>query len=151
MAEIDDFLTSERFCHLGCCDGGKPYVVPLAYVFHGNAIYGQTTEGKKVDILRKNPLACFQLHRQEQRQWRSVMCWGTFEEFDFEQLDKAEAMMVIKLLTKRLGEIQDDVGIAIPRYSFDAKPEPLLVHNRKSTLFRILITEKTGKLYAAGE
>jgi hypothetical protein len=45
--EIDALLTSEMFCHLACSEGGKPYVVPMAYVFHKNTIYGQTTEGKK--------------------------------------------------------------------------------------------------------
>ncbi len=69
---MNSLLMSEVFAHLGCCEGSRPYIVPLAYVFHENALYGQTTEGKKVEILRKNPLVCFQVQKQEERQWRSA-------------------------------------------------------------------------------
>jgi nitroimidazol reductase NimA-like FMN-containing flavoprotein (pyridoxamine 5'-phosphate oxidase superfamily) len=149
--EIDALLTSEMFCHLACSEGGKPYVVPMAYVFHKNTIYGQTTEGKKVDILRKNPLACFQVEKREEHHWSSAMCWGTFEELDFDALEQSEAKEIYKLLTDRLGGIQETVGITIPSFSFSGKAAPLMVHNRKSTLFRIVITEKMGKFYAMEE
>src|SRR4029079_330134 len=116
--------------------------------FHANVIYGQTTEGKKIEILRKNPLVCFQVQKQEGKTWRSVICWGTFEELDFAKLDKAEAVDVAKLLTEHLGSIQDTVGVAVP-FSFAESAMPLTVNNRRSTLFRILVTEKTGKFYVA--
>lgn len=147
--EIHQVLTSEIFGHLACCDSGKPYVVPLAFVFHGNALYGQTTEGKKIEILRKNPLVCFQVQQRKQREWRSVLCWGTFEEFDFEKLGDKESMVIVGLLTKRLGDIQKDVGITLPRYSFNGEAKALLVNDRRSTLFRIVVTEKTGRCFMA--
>ncbi len=80
-----------------------------------------------------------------------MICWGTFEELDFDKLEKTEAMQVFKLLTERIGSIQKNIGIAIPSFSFSfsAKAAPLTVNSRKSILFRILITEKTGRLYAA--
>ena len=148
--EMDELLSSEVFGHLGCSDGGKPYIVPMAYVFRENALYGQTTEGKKVDMLRKNPLVCFQVEKLKERQWRSVICWGKFEELDFEELEKPEAVEIVKLLTQRIGAIQENVGIAIP-FSFPGTAEPAVVNDKKSSLFRILITEKTGKFYMAGK
>lgn len=149
--EMRELLESEVYGHLACSDNGKPYIVPLAYVFHENVLYGQTTEGKKIAILRRNPLVCFQVQQQKEKEWRSVMCWGNFEEFAFEKLNEVEASMIVELLTNRLGSIQENVGIAVPRYSFEQNAVPLLVNNRKSTLFRIVITEKTGKLYEAGK
>lgn len=148
VGETDALLQSEVFGHLGCTDGSRPYVLPLAYVFHDNVIYGQTSEGKKTDILRRNPSVCFQVQRQEEDQWRSVMCWGTFEELDFGKLEKGEAAAIVALLTERLSGIQKNVGITIP-FSFADGAAPLVLNKRKSTLFRILVTEKTGKLYAA--
>lgn len=147
--EMDHLLQAEVFGHLGCCENGKPYVFPLAYVFHDGVLYGQTKGGKKIEILTKNPHVCFQVQQQKKSEWRSVLCWGAFEEFDFEKLEDTEAMIVAELLTKRLGEIQEDVGIALPRYSFNGKAKALLVHDRKSTLFRIVITERTGRYYTA--
>jgi hypothetical protein len=146
--EINTLLSSEVFGHLGCTDGLKPYVVPMAYVYRDNVLYGQTTEGKKVEMLRKNPLVCFQVERLKDRQWRSVMCWGTLEELAFEELQQPEAVEVVHLLTERIGGIQENVGIAVP-FSFAKGAVPLTVNEKKSTLFRILVTEKSGRFYAA--
>ncbi len=143
LDETDALLTSEVFGHLACIDGQKPYIVPLAYIFYGHAIYGQTTEGKKIEILRRNPNVCFQVQKQE-GSWKSALCWGTFEELDFDKLEQTEASMIVELLTMRLGAIQSDVGISVP-FGFTGKAAPLSVHHKKSTLFRILITEKTGR------
>ena len=147
-AEIDALLSSEVFGHLGCCDGGKPYIVPMAYVFRENVLYGQTTEGKKVEMLRKNPIVCFQVERLKEREWKSVICWGTFEELDFGELRKPEWMELVKLLTERIGDIQENVGIAVP-FSFSKDAAPLTINDRKSTLFRMRITEKTGRFFVA--
>ncbi len=144
--EIDAVLTSEVFGHLACIDGQKPYIVPLAYVFYGNAIYGQTTEGRKIEIVRRNPNVCFQVQKQE-GSWKSVLCHGTFEELDFEKLEQTEASMIVELLTMRLGAIQGDVGISVA-FGFSGKAAPLSVNHKASTLFRILLTEKTGREFA---
>ncbi len=146
-AEIDALLTSERFGHLGCCDKGKPYVIPLAYVFHANVLYGQTMEGKKTDILRKNPVVCFQVQQQGEHEWRSAICWGTFEELEVAELEMPEAKHVYSLLTHYLGGIQDTVGIDKPSFSFSDTMEVFVTTKKKPTLFRIVITEKTGRLF----
>jgi nitroimidazol reductase NimA-like FMN-containing flavoprotein (pyridoxamine 5'-phosphate oxidase superfamily) len=55
-----------KFCRIGLCENNQPYVVPLNYgyryengkltlFFHGAA------EGKKVDIIRNNNRACFEI------------------------------------------------------------------------------------------
>jgi nitroimidazol reductase NimA-like FMN-containing flavoprotein (pyridoxamine 5'-phosphate oxidase superfamily) len=144
--EMNELLSSEIFGHLGCTDEMKPYVVPMAYVFHDNVFYGQTTEGKKIEMLRKNPLVCFQVESLKDGQWKSVVCWGKFEEMDFEELQKPEAITIVQLLTKRIGGIQDTVGIAVP-FTFADGAAPLTVNEKKSSLFRILVSEKTGRWY----
>ncbi len=108
--EIDTLLSREVFGHLGCVDGKRPYVVPMAFVFHDNVIYGQTSEGKKVEMLRRNPLVCFQVEKKGTYGWESAMCFGTFEELDFGELEKPESVEIVRLLTKRIGGIQDGVN-----------------------------------------
>ncbi len=147
--EMDHVLASEIFGHLGCSDAGKPYIVPMAYVYRENALYGQTTEGKKVEMLRRNQLVCFQVEQLKERQWRSVICWGRFEELAFEELESPGAMEIVRLLTERIGGIQENVGIAVP-FSFSGGASPLTVNERTSTLFRIPIAEKTGRFFTAG-
>lgn len=143
---IEELLTSQVFGHLACCDAGVPYIVPIAYIYHDNAIYGQTTEGRKTDILRRNPLVCFQV-QQHTDCWRSVLCYGTFEELDFQKLQDNDGTMIVELLTMRLGAIQDDIGITVP-FSFNGHATPLSADDRVSTVFRIVISEKTGREFA---
>lgn len=149
-SEIDALLEAEVFGHLACSDNGKPYIVPLAYIYYDNVLYGQTTEGKKIDILRKNPLVCFQVQQQKEFEWKSAMCWGNFEEFSFDKLDDVEASMIIELLTNKIGRIQQSVGIGVPEFVFGKqKGTPLFINGKKSTLFRVVVKQKTGRIYQA--
>jgi uncharacterized protein len=142
-AEIDALLSSQQFGHLGCTDESKPYVFPLAYAYHDNVIFGQTTVGAKIEILRKHPKVCFQVQEVTPTSWRSAQCWGHFEEMDFDALEKGEATRIVRILTDHLGAIQEQVGIRIPFVGKDTV-SPALVNGRITTLFRIVVTEKTG-------
>ncbi|MBP9750434.1 MAG: pyridoxamine 5'-phosphate oxidase family protein [Candidatus Peribacteraceae bacterium] len=146
--EIDELLASARFGHLGCADGDRPYVVPMAYVFRDGHLYGQTTTGQKVEMLRRNPSVCFQVESREDGRWRSVICWGRFEELAFDELVQSEAVEIVRLLSERLGGIQKEVGVDVP-FAFGQDAVPLKVNDKESTLFRIVVTEKTGRFFGA--
>ena len=51
--EIDEFLMAHKIGNIGCCLNEKPYVFPMAYVYHEDVIYGQTTIGKKIEAARR--------------------------------------------------------------------------------------------------
>jgi nitroimidazol reductase NimA-like FMN-containing flavoprotein (pyridoxamine 5'-phosphate oxidase superfamily) len=64
--EILKIIEKCKFCRMGLCENNQPYVVPLNYgyryengkltlFFHG------AMEGKKVDIIRTNNKACFEI------------------------------------------------------------------------------------------
>lgn len=147
-ADMNALLISEVFGHLGCTDGQKPYVVPMAYVYHNDALYGQTTEGRKVEMLRKNPLVCFQVEKNTGHEWKSVICRGTFQELDFADLKTPLGVKIVELLTRKIGAIQSNVGITVP-FTFTGSAAPVSVNDKTSTLFRIVITEKTGRFFVA--
>ncbi len=146
--EIDALLEQSILGHMGCTDGGKPYVFPMACVYHNNTLYGQTTTGQKLEILRSNPSVCFQVQDSRNGWWQSVLCWGQFNELDFDALQQPEGIAIVKLLTERIGNIQNDVGVSVP-FSFAEGAAALTVNNRQSTLYRIVITEKSGRWYKA--
>lgn len=55
-----------KLVRLGLCGGGMPYIVPMnfGYDFDGAAItlyLHSAREGKKLDLLRANPNACFEM------------------------------------------------------------------------------------------
>lgn len=145
--DIDALFAAQSFGHLGCSDEGKPYIVPMAYVFHNNALYGQTTEGKKIAILRSNPFVCFQVEEVTPTGWRSAQCWGTFEELDFAALQQPQAVDIVHMLTKHIASIQQRMGVTVP-FGPDGHAA-VDEHGRRATVFRIAIQEKTGRWYAA--
>lgn len=66
--QIEAIIKDCRVCRLGLTDGDQPYVVPLnfgycrrgdGYVFYFHC----ASEGKKLDLLRKNPRVCLELDR----------------------------------------------------------------------------------------
>lgn len=79
--QAENILTSQVIGRLGCTDGKQPYIVPVTYTYDGKFIYGQTNEGTKLEMLRKNPNVCFQVDSlTDMRNWQSVLVFGKFEE-----------------------------------------------------------------------
>jgi len=58
---IKAIIEKADVCRLGMANGNKPYVVPLCFGYHDNALYFHSTlKGQKIDLLRKNPNVCFE-------------------------------------------------------------------------------------------
>jgi len=61
-AELESLLRSSELCHLSMVDDGKPYVVPMNFGYTDGALYFHSApEGRKIDILGKNPDVCFSI------------------------------------------------------------------------------------------
>ncbi|MCR5416742.1 MAG: pyridoxamine 5'-phosphate oxidase family protein [Pseudobutyrivibrio sp.] len=65
-AQIDEILNAGEYLHLGLVDDGMPYVVPLNYGVVKDPEDGHyilylhgAHQGRKLDIIRKNPNCCF--------------------------------------------------------------------------------------------
>lgn len=101
--QINNVLSSQVLGRLACTDGRKPYIVPVTYTYDGNSIYGQSNEGTKLKILRKNPNVCFEVDMMtDMRNWQSVLVYGKFEELDNEKAEKAREILfgrVFSLMT----------------------------------------------------
>lgn len=148
-AEIDGLLRSESYGHLGCCADNVPYVVPMAFLYSDGVIYGQTTEGHKVHILRGNPNTCLQVERIDAGGWRSVICHGTFEELAFDALQQPTAIQAVQELTQRIAAMQHLMDIDIPVSVENGGVRPGTVHGKRATVFRILVTKKSGRARSA--
>ena len=101
--QIQNILSSQAVGRLACTDGKKPYIVPVTYTYDGKYIYGQTNEGTKLKMLRKNPNVCFEVDMMmDMRNWQSVIVYGKFEELKNEQAKKARDILfgrVFSLMT----------------------------------------------------
>lgn len=124
---IERLLRTALVGRIACCatefDGqARPYVVPLAYGYDGEAVYAFSGPGRKIEIMRAQPLVSFEVDEAfAEDRWSSVIADGEFEELTAEA-DRRHAHAVL------FGEESDVPGF---------RPEQVV--------YRIRLTRKTGR------
>jgi hypothetical protein len=135
--QIDQVLRTEVVGRIGCHAGGKTYVVPVAYRYDGQYIYGHTGDGMKLRMLRANPDVCFEVdHVEGLTNWHSVIAWGRFEE-----LHGAEADQAVRLLVQRIKPLVADGE----HQQADADADRASLEEQRPVVYRISLTERTGR------
>ncbi|MCP4579695.1 MAG: pyridoxamine 5'-phosphate oxidase family protein [Deltaproteobacteria bacterium] len=62
MEKIESIILKAKVCRLGLVDGNRPYVVPMSFGYHENALYFHTgKKGRKMEILERNNRVCFEM------------------------------------------------------------------------------------------
>lgn len=80
---IEALLRTALVGRIACCqhDEGRPYLVPLAYGYDGESAYAISGPGRKLAIMREQPLVTFEVDEATaEDRWRSVIADGEFEE-----------------------------------------------------------------------
>lgn len=143
-AEIEEFLSWERTGRLGSCSAdGKPYVVPLSFLYESGAIYYHwfADEGRKVRNIAANPRVCFEADwsTRDHLCYRSVVADGIIEELP----DVREKAHVLDRLAERFPEYAAGAGHADDvRKIIDQGRSAMAEAVR---IFRIGIESMTGK------
>lgn len=76
-AECRDVLAKHRLCVVAMVDGDEPYAVPVYYGFDGETMYLGVAEGRKTEVLDRNPRVCVTVSEPGARDsWRSVLVAG---------------------------------------------------------------------------
>src|SRR5215204_5229178 len=79
--EIDATLRRHRVGRIGCSANDRPYVVPITYACDGEYVYGYSGLGRKIEVMREQPLVCFEVDELDgDVSWRSVIAEGLYEE-----------------------------------------------------------------------
>lgn len=100
--EIRELLSQTEYGHLGCSRNDIPYIVPIHYAYSEPNLYIYTTEGKKVEIIRSNPLVCLQVERVANKSdWESVIVTGKAVYLD-DSADRERAVDLIKTVNPTL-------------------------------------------------
>ena len=138
--QINAVLFSEVVGRVGCHTEGRTYVVPIIYVFDGDAVYAHSAEGLKVTMMRANPHVCFQVDQRENLvNWRSVVAWGVYEE-----LHGKEALDALQILVARLRPLVTSETLRLPDDTSFATAKPV-TDTPKTIIYRIRLTERTGR------
>lgn len=115
---------------LGCVADGKPYVVPVSYVYDDSGIYIHSLPGHKITAMRANPEVCVQADQiTSEYSWRSVVAFGRYEEIS----EPAERDRYLKLLFQRFPHL---TPVEALQTSDQAE--------RHSVVFRIRVERITG-------
>jgi nitroimidazol reductase NimA-like FMN-containing flavoprotein (pyridoxamine 5'-phosphate oxidase superfamily) len=137
--QINNILSSQALGRLACAKGKQPYVVPVTYAYDGEYIYGQSNEGLKLEILRKNPKVCFEVDLMiDMRNWKSVIVYGKFEELKDKEAEKAREILfgnVFPLMTSS----------TIHSHEHEVKEKVDDNTRVKNVMYRIKIKKVTGR------
>lgn len=132
--DIIDLLERQPIGRLGCHADDETYVVPVNYVYRNNAIYGQTGNGKKLEMMRKNPKVCFQVDEiSDTFRWKSVVLWGTFQELTGQERQQAMQGIIHRIMPLA------DSGARRPSHAIPDDQQNNIV------VFKIVVTEGTGR------
>ena len=138
LQEIDDLLKEQLVGRIGCHVEGVTYIVPMSYAYKDNYIYCHSFEGRKMEMMRKNPDICFEVdNTKDLANWQSVMAWGVFEELPQGPL-RVEAIRILE--ERRLPILSSEtmrLGSSWPFHSGE--------DNVGGIVFRIALKEKTGR------
>jgi nitroimidazol reductase NimA-like FMN-containing flavoprotein (pyridoxamine 5'-phosphate oxidase superfamily) len=126
-------------CRIGLADGGMPYIVPMNFGLGENCLYLHcATEGRKLDILRKNDRVCFEMDilREMKQGPDACGCSTRYESV----IGFGRAVLLADPEEKRRGldRIMDHYGA---RGSFSYRDDTLA----KTVVIRIDIERLTGK------
>ena len=137
--QIEHVLHSLIIGRIGCHAENRTYVVPITYAYDGKYIYGHTKEGLKIEMMRKNPMVCFEVDVMENMSnWRSVIAWGKFEELKTPEERKA-GMRILMDTVMPLMTGETTISHAIK----DSHSKT--IEAMKGVVYRIKLTEKTGR------
>jgi len=136
--ELEEVISKAEVCRLAMIDDGEPYIVPMNFGYQdGSLFFHCAKEGRKLDVLRRNPSVCFEMEgeaalvRGEKAcQWstrfESVIGWG-----------KAVVITDIHEVTEGLKVLMDHYSPG----AFDFDPRSLSL----TALIRVDIARMTGK------
>jgi len=143
--EIEEVLKKQLIGRIGCHTNGTTYIVPISYAYDGTYIYGHTYEGMKMQMMRSNPIVCFEVDIMENMaNWNSVICQGEFEEVtDSKEREKG----IDLLLNRSLPYITSETVQLTPHWPFQTNN----LDKIDGIIFRIKLKEKTGRYEAQGE
>ena len=106
--EIHKFIVDKDYGHLGCCDKGIPYVVPIHFAFEEDCFFIYTTQGKKSEIISKDPRVCLQIEDvKSNTDWVSVVVLAEAQEL----VDELERSTAIAAVAKRNPTLTPAVSI----------------------------------------
>jgi uncharacterized protein len=93
--EIDALLGRQRIGHIGGTAAGHVLIEPIIYGYDGEAIYGHSQPGRKIQYLRNHHEVCFEVEEIDSpNSWRVVILTGIYHELQTPE-ERSHAMRML--------------------------------------------------------
>ena len=137
--QIEEVLCAGIVGRIGCHADGETYVVPISYAYDGTYVYCHTHEGKKMEMMRKNPKVCFEVDEiKDMANWKSVVAKGVFQELAGRQLRNTAIQVLLNRYLPMTSSITTHLGELWPFIPDDTR-------DIRGIVFRIALKDKTGR------
>jgi nitroimidazol reductase NimA-like FMN-containing flavoprotein (pyridoxamine 5'-phosphate oxidase superfamily) len=140
--EIDEILERAEVCRIALADDSVPYLVTMNYGYRPGerpALFlHSASQGKKLDIIRRNNLACFQVSLDHQMIETKVRCNCGM------QYKSVVGMGRISVLTDYEEKIAG-LNCLVRHYHGQDRPRYTPAYVNATTVLRLDIVELTGK------
>ncbi|MGY4540035.1 nitroimidazol reductase NimA-like FMN-containing flavoprotein (pyridoxamine 5'-phosphate oxidase superfamily) [Mucilaginibacter sp. UYNi724] len=138
--QIEALLKDQLVGRIGCHAAGVTYIVPVNYLYDGTDIYCHSAKGMKIEMMRENPLVCFEVDNiKEITNWESVIAWGKFEEIT----EMEEKQKVLQKLTERITPYMMDDSITREHGFVDKEGD--IGTTVELIIYKIVVSKKTGR------
>jgi nitroimidazol reductase NimA-like FMN-containing flavoprotein (pyridoxamine 5'-phosphate oxidase superfamily) len=135
--QIEDVLRSEVIARLAFISEGRPYIVPVTYVYDGESVYIHSAEGMKIRAMRDNPQVCIEVEQIESMaNWRTVVAQGVAEPLWHDAGERA-----MDLLAERFAPMQTSETARPSRHEEVHREEGV----SRPLVYRIRLLSKTGR------
>ena len=142
-SQIDDLLNAKLIGRLGLQEDNVPYIVPISYAYDGESIVCHTQEGLKMEMMRKNPLVCFQVDDMDDlSRWKSVICWGNAEEVK-DVAERKKADVIVYAVNENNEVLGSSRLVNSEEYSSEGEVQRLdvIIKNDERTEYAILMNK----------
>ncbi len=136
--EIENILKKSQICRIGMVDGDKPYIVPVNFGYKHDTLFFHTAlEGRKIDLMKKNPNICFEVDHIEKFKKAKLACDWSIEYKSV--IGEGRAKLLYDPEEKKKG-----LDMIMAQYSGRTFEYP--VENLEKTLvIKVIIDKMTGK------
>jgi nitroimidazol reductase NimA-like FMN-containing flavoprotein (pyridoxamine 5'-phosphate oxidase superfamily) len=120
ISGIEAVIADALVCRIALCDGNAPYIVPVCFGYEDRTVYFHCApEGKKIDIIARNPRVCFEFeadvaivkHEQACRwgmRYRSVIGSGRAQIIGKPREKKAALSIIMKHYSDAAPEFSEE-------------------------------------------
>ena len=137
-SQIEVIIKRALVCRVGLCDEGLPYVIPVNFGYDDGCLYIHSApEGKKLDILKRNPKVAFEMDIDHALVSGKTPCSYTFNYRSVVGFGTAAIL-------RNLSEKRKGMNAIVSHYagSEDIYPDDALA---KVTVVRIEISSMAGR------